>query len=105
MTRTSWPSWASALGREPQTSARPPVLANGATSELRKRILRAGTGDLPRTSNVATGSVYGRSRGLTVNDRTCAGGAAAPAFASTRKLHEIARRLNDSRFGVTECQR
>ena len=34
---------ASALGSEPHTSARPPALANGATSALRKRILSAGT--------------------------------------------------------------
>src|SRR5258706_13424540 len=39
-TRTSWPRARRALGSEPPTSPRPPVLAKGATSALRKRIFR-----------------------------------------------------------------
>src|SRR5579871_5150161 len=47
-TRTSCPSAARALGSEPHTSARPPALAKGATSALRKRILSGcTTGLLP----------------------------------------------------------
>src|SRR5687768_16297407 len=43
-TRTSCPRAARALGSDPHTSARPPALANGATSALRKRILSGCTG-------------------------------------------------------------
>src|SRR5208283_423030 len=39
-TRMSCPRAASALGNEPHTSARPPVLTKGATSALRERIFR-----------------------------------------------------------------
>ena len=38
MTRTSWPRPASARGRAPATSASPPVLAKGATSEAMTRM-------------------------------------------------------------------
>src|SRR5699024_7080931 len=38
ITLTSWPAWARALGREPATSARPPVLMKGTASEAANRI-------------------------------------------------------------------
>src|SRR5947208_11550294 len=47
ITRTSWPTAASALGREPMTSARPPVFAKGAASAAMKRI-RSGLGIVAR---------------------------------------------------------
>src|SRR5207237_5375381 len=37
-TTTSWPSFASAFGSEPQTSPRPPVFAIGETSAVAKRM-------------------------------------------------------------------
>src|SRR6202035_4338889 len=40
---TSCPSFASALGSEPQTSPRPPVLAMGETSALTKRMRTVGS--------------------------------------------------------------
>src|SRR5687768_5430362 len=42
MTAQRWPRCASAVGREPATSARPPVLANPTTSEAARRTFRGG---------------------------------------------------------------
>src|SRR3989338_7349740 len=42
MRRTSCPNRARALGSDPATSASPPVLANGETSDATKRIFMAG---------------------------------------------------------------
>src|SRR5262245_26794474 len=42
MSATSWPRAASSPGSAPQTSARPPVLANGTASLATKRIFTAG---------------------------------------------------------------
>ena len=50
MTVTWWPSLARAWGREPATSARPPVLMKGATSEEAKRMFI----DIPFPANYTT---------------------------------------------------
>src|SRR5262245_6991776 len=40
MTATLWPAWRRSIGRAPQTSASPPVLANGATSLVAKTMFK-----------------------------------------------------------------
>src|SRR5512137_903131 len=51
-TRTSMPRSRSARGNAPETSASPPVLANGAASEVTKRTLRRRSGSVIRSGRV-----------------------------------------------------